>query len=215
MSNLSFTKKELNLLKKINTPAKVQDFLNTLKFNFEEKGETLKSPIRVLREKNAHCFEGALFGAYVLSLHGYKPLILHLEASEDDLDHCVVPFKENGLWGAISKTNHSVLRYREPVYKNIRELVMTYFHEYFTKDGKKNLRRYSDAFNLNTLDKEWVTSKKDLWYIDKKLDKVKHYDIAPKKVFKKMRKADKIEIQTGEIVEYKNKKKCKIILQKL
>jgi len=201
-----FTKKELQFIRKLTTPAKIQDFLNTLKFNFEKKGETLKSPVRVIREKNAHCFEGALLGAYLLSINGYKPLIVHLQATKNDFDHVVVPFKEGKCFGAISKTNHSVLRYREPVYNSIRELVMSYFHEYFTKDGKKNLRRYSAPLDLSKLGKGWVSSQKDLWFIDKMLDNVKHYDIAPKKVFKKMRKADRIEILTGEIVEFKSGK---------
>jgi hypothetical protein len=202
-----FTKREIQIFKKINTPAKVQDYLNSLKFNFEENdNETLKSPLRVIRDRNAHCFEGALLGAYILSLNGYKPLILHLEATKNDLDHVIVPFKRNKLWGALSKTNHNVLRYREPIYKSIRELVMSYFHEYFTKDGKKNLRRYSDPFDLNSLDKKWITSDENLWYIDKKLDKIKHHSIAQGVVFKNMRKADKIEITVGEVVEFKPKK---------
>ena len=135
---LSFTKKEKDLLKKLNTPAKAQDFLNSFKFNFEEDGkQTLKSPVRVLREKKAHCLEGAILGAYILSLHGHKPLLLHLQTTKEDFDHIVAPFKEKKLWGALSKTNHGVLRYREPVYRNIHELVMSYFHEYFLDDGKK------------------------------------------------------------------------------
>jgi hypothetical protein len=203
LANLIFTKKEKIFLKKLSNPKKIQDFLNEIPFNFEKKGETLKSPVRVLRERSAHCFEGALFGAYALSLHGFKPLILHLQATKNDLDHVIVPFKIGNFWGALSKTNHSVLRYREPVYKNIRELVMSYFHEYFTKDGKKNLRAYSHPMNLSKLSKDWVTSQKDLWYIDKKLDKIKHHNIADKKVFKNMRKADKIEIKTEKIIEFK------------
>ena len=88
----------------MNTPEKVQDFLNTLEFNFEKDGiETLKSPIMVLRTGNAHCLEGAIFGAYVLSLHGFPPLIIHQEATKDDQDHTIAPFKINGLWGALSK----------------------------------------------------------------------------------------------------------------
>jgi len=204
---LSFTKKEIALIKKINTPAKVQDFLNSLRFNFEKDGrETIKSPIRVLREKNAHCLEGAILGAYVLSLHGHKPLILHLQTTKGDFDHIIALFKEDGLWGALSKTNHGVLRYREPVYKNIRELVMSYFHEYFLDDGKKTLRRYSKPLNLNVFEKNWMLEEKDLWDIDEELDRIKHYDIAPKKVFKKLRKADKIEIEMGKIIEWKKKK---------
>ncbi|MBI5139252.1 hypothetical protein HZA26_01435 [Candidatus Nomurabacteria bacterium] len=206
---LSFTKKEISLMKKLNTPAKVQDFLNKLKFNFERRGETLKSPIRTIREGNAHCMEGALLGAYLLSRlpHGaFKPLILHLKATKDDYDHVIAPFRQSGAWGALSKTNHGVLRFREPVYKTIRELVMSYFHEYFLGGGKraglKTLRGYSEPLNLNIFGKNWMLSEEDLWYIDKKLDKIKHYNIVPKKVIKKLRKADKVEIEMGEIVEY-------------
>lgn len=205
---LVFTKKEIVLMNKLNTPAKVQDFLNSLRFNFEEDDiETLKSPIRVLREKNAHCMEGALLGAYILSLHGYKPLILHLKTTKHDFDHIITLFKEDGLWGALSKTNHGVLRFREPIYKNIRELVMSYFHEYFLDNGMKTLRQYSKPLNLNVFEKGWEKEEGDLWGIDQELDKIKHYDIASKKVFKKLRLADKIERDIGKNVEWKKKNK--------
>ncbi len=201
-----FSKNEISLMRKLNTPAKVQDFLNSLKFNFEEKGETLRSPLMVLRTKSAHCLEGAILGAYILSVHGFPPLVLHLQTTKEDYDHVITPFKINGLWGALSKTNHAVLRYREPVYKNIRELVMSYFHEYFLNNGMKTLRKYSKSLNLNSFKKEkknWAISEKDLWYIDKALDKIKHYDILPKQGFGKLRKAEKIEIKAGKIVEWK------------
>jgi len=209
---LGFTKKEITLIQKLNTPAKVQDFLDGIQFNFEEKGETLKSPLFTLRAKKAHCFEGALLGAYMLSLHGFTPYLIHLKATKGDFDHVVVPFKIGRYWGALSKTNHAVLRYREPIYKNIRELAMSYFHEYFLNDGKKTLRQYSTLFNLNTLKKlaspaggNWPIFKKDLWDIDKKLDKIKHYDIVPKSQIKKLRRADKVEIASGKIVEFKKR----------
>ena len=204
---LAFTKKELLLVQKMNSPSKVQDFLNTLKFNFEEKGETLKSPIMTLRAGNAHCMEGALIGAYILSIHGYKPFILHLKTIKGDFDHVVVPFKEDGLWGALSKTNHAVLRYREPIYKNVRELVLSYFHEYFLDNGAKTLREFSRPLSLNIFEKGWETMEGDLWGIDQELDKIKHYKIVPKKVIKKLRKVDKIEIKAGKIEEYKSNKK--------
>ena len=201
---LAFTKKETTLMQKLDTPAKVQDFLNTFKFNFEEKGETLKSPIMILRKGNAHCVEGALLGAYILSLHGFLPLILHLQTTKDDFDHVISPFKQYGLWGALSKTNHAVLRYREPVYKDIHELVMSYFHEYFlNKNGKKTLRRYSKPLNLNIFGKNWAVAENDLWQIDKTLDKIKHYNIMPKIVSKNLRKAEKTEIKAGKIVQFK------------
>jgi hypothetical protein len=198
-----FTKNEKVFLQKLNTPAKVQDFISGLRFNFEEYGETLKSPLFALRAKSGHCFEGALLGAYILSLHGFTPYLIHLKTTKEDYDHVIAPFKVGSFWGALSKTNHAVLRYREPIYKNIRELALSYFHEYFLNNGKKTLRQYSELFNLNNIKKDWVTREENLWDIDKKLDKIKHYDIVPKSYIKKLRKAEKIEIKAGKIIEWK------------
>ncbi len=199
----NFSEKEKALLLKLNTPAKVQDFLNGLKFNFEEKGETVKSPLFTLRARKAHCLEGAMLGAYILSLRSHKPYLMHLKAVKSDYDHVVAPFKIGGLWGALSKTNHAVLRYREPVYKDIRELAMSYFHEYFLNDGTKTLRQYSDLLNLNDFQDDWPILEGDLWGIDQELDKIKHHDMVPKSHIRKLRKADNIEIKAGKIVEYK------------
>ncbi|MFH1233420.1 MAG: hypothetical protein V1649_02090 [Patescibacteria group bacterium] len=205
----SFTPREKLLLRKLDTPTKVQGFLNGLPFNFEEKRETLKSPLFTLRAKKAHCFEGALLGAFMLSLHGFTPYLIHLKATNRDYDHVITPFKIGRYWGALSKTNHAVLRYREPIYKNIQELAMSYFHEYFLNNGKKTLRQYSALLNLNNFKKlarcggNWAMSEKDLWYIDKKLDKIKHYNVVPKFHIKKLRQADKVEIKAGRIVEFK------------
>ncbi|PIZ85467.1 hypothetical protein COX94_02615, partial [Candidatus Nomurabacteria bacterium CG_4_10_14_0_2_um_filter_33_9] len=88
-------------------------------------------------------------------------------------------------------------------YKNIRELVMSYFHEYFLDNGKKTLRSYSKPLNLNIFGRCWEVEEKDLWKIDRELDKIKHYNIAPKIVFKNLRKAEKIEIKAGKIIEFK------------
>ncbi len=194
-------------MKRLNTPAKVQDFLNTIPINFEhDKKDRVKSPLSVLYEGSAHCIEGAILGAYILSLHGHKPLLLHLQTTKNDFDHVVAPFKIGGLWGALSKTNHVVLRYREPVYKTIRELVMSYFHEYFLDDGRKTLRKYSVPLDLNIFEKGWETEENDLWGIDEELDKIKHYDIAPKNTIRNLRRAEKVERDAGKIVEYKKKK---------
>lgn len=200
---LRFTPKEKLLLKKLNTPAKVQDFLNTLRFNFEESGETLRSPLFVLRNKEAHCFEGALLGAYTLSQHGFTPYLMHLKTIKGDFDHVITPFKINGFWGALSKTNHSVLRYREPIYKNIRELALSYFHEYFLDNGIKTLRQYSRPLNLNIFEKDWPFLDGNLFGIDEELDIIKHYNIVPENCIKKLRRADNVEIKAGKIVEFK------------
>ena len=164
----------------------------------------LKSPIFTLRKGNAHCFEGALLGAYILSLHGFTPYLMHLKTTKGDYDHVIVPFKVGKFWGALSKTNHAVLRYREPIYKNIRELALSYFHEYFLNDGRKTLRQYSKLLNLNTFEKNWPILEGNLWGIDQELDKIKHYDIVPKSYLKKLRRAEKIEIKAGRILEWKS-----------
>lgn len=195
-----FTKKEISILKKLNTPEKLQDFVNAIPFNHELSGPTAKSPARVLREGSAHCLEAAILAAYVFSLHGQKPLLLHLQTTPNDFEHVVVPFKKGKFWGAISKTNHSVLRYRDPVYKNIRELVMSYFHEYTTNDGQKTLRKYSEVLDLRAFGTGWETEEQDLWGIDVELGKIRHFDIVPKGL--KLRKADKIERLVGETVEW-------------
>ena len=198
---LSFTKTELALFKKLNTPEKVQDFLNDIPFNFETNGVgQLKSPVRVLREKSAHCIEAAILGAYILSIHGYDPLLLHLETTKDDYEHVIVPFKRGGLWGALSKTNHAVLRYRDPLHKSINELVMSYFHEYITDDGAKTLRRYSEPLDLKVFGSNWMLEEEDLWGIDQELGSVHHYDIVPKGF--RLRKADPIERKVVTVVEW-------------
>ena len=205
---LAFTKKEKALFKRLNTPAKIQDFINTLPINHESDGiDTVKSPLMVLRTNSAHCIEGAILGAYLLSLHGHKPLVLHLQAKKTDFDHIVSPFKQDGYWGALSKTNHTVLRYREPVYKSIRELVMSYFHEYFTDDGVKTLRKYSAPLDLSVFGSEWMNEEDYLWGIDQELGAIKHFDIAPASILKRMRRADMIERKAGILIEWKSPKK--------
>lgn len=201
------TEEEHSLLKQLNTPLKIQDFLNSLIINFEEDGDTCMSPRMVLRTRKAHCIEGALLAATALRINSLPPLIVDLEATKDDFDHVICVFKKNNFWGAITKTNHAVLRYREPVYKSIRELVMSFFHEYFiNSDGKKTLRSYSKPVNLEIFDKyNWITSKENIWFIPEYLTKIKHYRILSKSQIRNLRKADLIEIKAGSITEYEEK----------
>jgi len=199
-------KEELKILEKLNSPKKIQDFLNEIKINFEEKGDTCMSPRRVLREKKAHCVEGAILAALVLRLNGEKPLIVDMEANDRDFDHVICVFQRNGKWGSISKTNHAVLRYREPIYNNIRELVMSFFHEYFDDNGDKNLRSYSAPVNLSRFDNlSWATSEDDIWEIPEYLANVKHYPIITKSQIHNLRKADILEVEAGKLVEWEPK----------
>ena len=200
------TKPELALVKRLSTPHKIQDFLDTLPFNFEKRGETYMSPRRVLQAKKAHCFEGALLAVLALTYHGYENCILDLKvkkSARDDQDHTLCIFKMNNHWGAISKTNHSVLRWRDPIYRSIRELLMTYFHEYFLNDGGKTLESYSKPFDIwKRFDTSWIIQEKDLDEVALKLDKLVHIKFIPKENNKLVRKVGKTEIKGAAVKEW-------------
>ena len=203
---LGLNEKEIKILKALNTPKKIQDFLNKIPINFEEKGDTCLSPRMVLREHRAHCIEGAMVAAVALRLNGEKPLVLDLTSVPRDFDHVVCVFKRNGCLGAISKTNHAVLRYREPIYKSIRELVMSFFHEYFDDNGKKTLRQYSLPVDLSRFDHlNWMASEENVWEIPDYLAKVKHFPMLTRSQIAGLRLADKPEIEAGKITEWKPK----------
>jgi len=200
----SYSSQEIKIFKRLDRPAKIQDFLNRLKFNFETQGDTCQSPRRVLKTRQAHCMEGALFAAAVLEFHGYKPLVMDLKAASHDFDHVVALFKKDGFWGALSKTNHAVLRYREPIYKTLRELALSYFHEYFDNKGRKNLRKFSVPVDLNRFNRlEWRTAAGELFKIPSGLDDAKHFALLNAPQARSLRKADTVEILAGKIIEYK------------
>lgn len=190
--------------KRLNTPAKIQDFINKIPFNFEKHGETHNSVMIALKRNKAHCFEGALIAAAALMQHGRRPLLLDLKAIEPDFDHVVALFKEGQYWGAISKTNHNVLRYRDAICRDVRELALSYFNEYFLADGRKTLRKYSKPFDLTRVPLEkWVTGKEDLAWLAHKLDRSKHFKILTAAQVKMLRKADKVEIDASDLKEWK------------
>lgn len=201
------TKTQKSLFKKLNTSSKIQDFLDGLNFNFENGGETYRSPIQVLEHGEAHCFEGALLALACFYFNNKKAYLLDIKTKDlkNDADHVVTIFQENGLWGAISKTNHGVLRYRDPIYKTVRELAMTYFHEYFLDDGSKTALSYSDKFDvMKKFGTDWIESKEDLDEIALALDKVKHYNFYHKSQSRLIRKASKLEVRSTSLTEYKN-----------
>lgn len=197
---------EHKLFKKLSSPTKIQDYLDALPINFELSGETLMSPRRLIQEQKAHCIEGALFAAAALAYHGELPLLLDLQTIEDDEDHVVTLFKKNNLWGAISKTNHAILRYRDPVYESVRELAMSYFHEYMMIDGKKTLRAFSAPYDLRQYAPEkWVTPMEDMEWMAEELDASKHFPAVPKNMIRSLRKATRIEIRTLDFTEWTEK----------
>jgi len=201
-----FDKKEVSVLKKLNSPRKIQDFLDRLKINFEPGGDTCLSPRMVLKERKAHCIEGAMLAAVALRLNGHRPLVVDLASSFHDYDHVIAVYRQNGYWGAISKVNHCGLRYRDPVYKTIRELVMSYFHEYTDRKGKKTLRSYSMPVDLSRFDKKgWMTSGKDVWFIPEYLLNVPHKQILSRSQISTLRKWDKFEMKVGSLEEWKSR----------
>lgn len=203
----NLTKQEEKIFKALKNPAQIQDFLNKIPINFDYHKDTCLSPRMVLRKNKCHCLEGAVLAALALRFQGRKPLIVHLKTAKDDYDHVIAVFKKDKKWGAISKTNHGVLRYREPAYNSLRELVMSYFHEYTDKKGNKTLRSFSIPLDLSRFDKKgWATAEKDLWYVDSYLDKIRHFKILTRKQARHLRKADKIEIKIGNITEWQFRK---------
>lgn len=201
---------ERRLFRKLNSPQKIQAYLDTLPINFERHGETYMSPRRVLETKTAHCLEGALLAAAVLAYHGEKPLLLDFRTIPTDEDHVVALFRQNGYWGAISKTNHAILRYREPVYESMRELAMSFFHEYLMWDGRKSLRAYSMPFDLSKFAPErWITAQEELFWLVEALDRCRHFPAVPKKNLRLLRKAYDVELRAMKIVEWKLHKTSK------
>lgn len=201
MGNL--TQAEKQFLKNLNTPSKIQDYLDSISFNHEEGGETCMSPKRVLREKKAHCLEGALLAGVSFLLNKKRPLIVSLKVKLSDYDHIIVLYKENGHYGAISKTNHNVLRFRDPVYKNVRELVMSYFHEYFLAEtGEKTLLGYTKPINLKKFGTQWITREDELWDIAEAIYDTPIIEIVPKENKKNLRNAHEVEQQAAKIEEW-------------
>jgi hypothetical protein len=193
-------------LRRLDTPPKIQSFLDKLPMNWEKRGETHHSALAALRAKKAHCIEGALIAAAALKAHGGKPLLMDLYAVEGagDDDHVIALYKKNGYWGAISKTNHATIRFRDPVYKTLRELALSYFHEWFMNtNGLKTLESYSTPLNLDATGLDWLESEEDLWELDVLLNARPHYKLIPAPQRKYLRRADRMELKAGRLEEWK------------
>ncbi len=202
------THAEYATLARLSTPIKIQNFLDSLPMNFEKKGDTHMSPRRVLLEGKAHCIEGALLAAAALWIAGKPPLIMNLSSrmGKGDVDHVVALYTcgQGGRYGAISKTNHAVLRFRDPIYRTPRELALSYFHEWFiNKTGEKVLECYSKPLNMCRIGVDWLTTEKDLWEVADILAERKHYFLVPKGNWRYVRKADRMELKAGTLVEWK------------
>jgi hypothetical protein len=195
-----FNAREWNTLRRLATPEKIQRFLDRdIGYNKEESGPTCRSPRRVLRDRTAHCLEGALFGAAALSALGFPPLLLDLEAVRDD-DHVLAIYRQRGHWGAVAKSNYAGLRFREPVYRNLRELVMSYFEHYYNLMGEKTLRSYSRPVNLNRFHPlPWMTAEEDLWPIAHYLCDIPHRRLLTRSMERRLNRMDERLMAAGRV----------------
>jgi hypothetical protein len=191
---MEWTKDEISFLKTMSDPDKIQGFLDSIDYN---PNYECRSPRWVIKKRSAHCFEGALFAAAALSFIGYQPLIIDMKSFNDD-DHVIAVFKEDGHWGAVAKSNFTSLRFREPVYRSLRELVMSYFDFYFNIAGDKSLRSYSLPLDLTIYNScHWQTTDEDLEFIGDKLELMRHYPVVNEVMIKRLKKASATMLKAG------------------
>jgi hypothetical protein len=212
--DLGLTKAEFAVLRRLDSPRKAQAFLYDLRQNFEPHGDTCNSVREVLRTRRAHCIEGAMLAAAALWVHGEPPLLLDMRAVRD-YDHVVALFRRRGRWGAISKTNGATLRWRDPVYRSLRELTMSYLHEYCNRRDHKTLREFSRPFDLRVLrPAEWVTAPKGAWAVAERLDALAHYALLSPAQERLLVRRDAFERRLGALLQYARPARLRRTLRK-
>jgi len=187
-----FPKEGLTLLRRLATPAQVQDFLDYGLIYNDDKPGTCFSPLEVFKRGRAHCLEGAMFAAAAFRFHGRPALLLDLRANARDDDHVIAPFREKGRWGAVALSRFCGLRYREPIYGSTQELARSYFEFYYNNRGEKTLREFSAPFDTGGLRADWLYSAKNVSFVGRRLDAARHYKISNRSPVEKFRKADSL-----------------------
>lgn len=188
-------------LARLRTPERIQDFISAIPINFEPEGDTALSVAEVLKQNRAHCFEGALVAACALYQSGQPPLLMDMSACEDD-DHVLAIFRRGGCWGAISKGNSVWLRFRDPIYRSLRELAMSYFHEYGLR-RKKTLRSYSAAVDLRQMDSAlWVTHAGFCQEVIDRLTCARHYSLISTSQERRLRCRDDMELRIEQLRQF-------------
>jgi hypothetical protein len=196
--DLGFTARELRTLRALRTPRGIQRALDGMPYHL---AATAWPPRRVLREWTAHCLEGAVFAAVSLRVLGFPPLLLDLEAVQDT-DHVVAVFRERGHWGAIAKSNFSGLRYREPVHRTLRELVMSYFEGYVNLRGDRTLRAYSRHVSLARFDRRrpgWMTADGDVWWVAEHLALAPHVPLLTPPMIRRLTRVDRRSLEAARV----------------
>ncbi len=193
--NKALTKSERKMMARLTTPRKIQDFLDEVPYSLET---IYRCPLRVLRDRVAHCYDGALFGAAAVRCLGYPPLILNMPAILHDDDHLLALYKRDGRWGAVAKSNFVGLRFREPIYATLHELVMSYFEEFYNVERKKTLRSYTVPLNLKAFDKlNWMTSDAPLERIGARLDEIRKVRLLTRRMIANLSLVDERSYQAG------------------
>jgi len=191
----SFSKKELNLLLRLDSPLKVQEFLNRLDYSTED---IYRCPKRVLADRRAHCFDGAILAAAILRLQGYPPLIMDMLPNERDDEHLLALYRLDEHWGAVGKSNFTGLRFREPVYRTLRELMLSYFESFFNSKGEKTLRAYTVPLNLKLFDHlYWLKRDEAMDVIAEKTDTIRRYSLISPRLALRLSKVDERSLQAG------------------
>jgi len=189
------TRSEARRISKLTSPRKIQDFLDCLAYSSEN---IYRCPLRVLRDGVAHCFDGAIFAALALRRLGYLPLVLEMEPSERDDEHLLALYRSNSHWGAVAKSNFVGLRFREPIHRTLRELVLSYFEDFYNVAGEKTLRGYRRPLDLRVFDRlNWMIHDEALDLIARRLDEYPRFSILAPRMTKNLSKVDKRFYQAG------------------
>jgi len=201
--DLGLTAREYAILRKLDEPRKIQAYLNNIPCNHEIGGETVLSVREVMRQRRAHCIEGAMLAAAAMWVNGIPPLVIHLDCDISDYPHVIAVFRQHGAWGAISKTNSAPLRYRDPIYRSLRELALSYFHEYSNRRGHKTLRSYSVPFDMRRLPPEaWVTGGEQCWIAHDRITDLMHFPLISRRQERLLAPRDKFERKASKLVQY-------------
>jgi len=188
------TPAELRKLRALRDPHGIQRVLDAMPYHLEDSAW---SPRRVLSENTSHCYEGALFAAAALRANGYPPLIVDFEA-EHDTDHVLAVYQVDGHWGAVAKSNYTGCRYREPVYRTLRELALSYFDVYFNLRGDRTLRTYSRPVHMKRFDHlHWMTSEKPVWFVAEYLLTISHTPLISPAQAKRLHRLDGRSFRAG------------------
>jgi hypothetical protein len=191
----ALTPAERKLIASLATPFKIQNFLDSVPYSGEDR---YRAPLTFLRDRKGHCFDGAMFAMAMLRRLGHPPLLVDMLPNSRDDDHMLALYTRDGHWGAVAKSNFSGLRFREPVYRTVRELVMSYFESYYNAAGEKTLRAYTMPLNLKAFDRyNWLTDDAAMDRIADRLGEIRNYKVVTPRMVKNLSPLDRRSYDAG------------------